>query len=74
MISIDVTLSGPQIAGHLVQDEEEMAHFLCVLLGYVDSDLAEKIAHHLSETGCEKVAAMLRLMADAFDPAKREVV
>ena len=70
MINVDVSLTGSQIANALSSDAEETAYMLAEMVNNIDGDEAEEIEGHLPYGTGEDVVAMLRLLADVFDPPK----
>ncbi len=66
MITLETTLSGPQIARALGGDLEETSYCLSELANEISTDEFEEIAEHVSEP--EIVGPFLRALAAAIYP------
>lgn len=70
MIELSVSVSGPQIANHLVYDEEELAYFFNEIEEANWHDMAQAIKEHAPQPGA--IAIMLRTMADKIEGRQAE--
>lgn len=71
MISIEVNVTGPQIANSLINDEEEFSYFLKEVADNGNAKgIAENFSLHFYGSDIEKTANFLREIADHMEQEK----
>lgn len=73
MMEFSVSISGPEVAARISQDEEEFAYFLNELKHSVDESFMTEVVETIPYGENERIAKHLRMMADKVENFPAEV-